>query len=83
MSYELTAYPLLFLPLFDSFKQPCYQKYINQIILNHTTLKNLALPIFKTFALILSDMNLSGERNIIEQIKAPIFLEAVLALEIM
>ena len=27
--------------------------------------------------------NLSGERNFIEQIKAPIFLEAVVAIEIM
>ena len=35
------------------------QKHVNQIILNHTTLKNLALRIFEAFIRILLIANLS------------------------
>ena len=38
---------------------PYYQKHVNQIILNCTTLENLALQIFETFAQILLIGNLS------------------------
>ena len=59
MCHELTAY----LPIFNLFKLnelwPYYQKHVNQIILNCTTLENLALQIFETFAQILLIGNLS------------------------
>ena len=49
VSHELTAY----LSVFNQFKLnelwPYYQKHVNQIILNHTTLESLALQIFEAF----------------------------------
>ena len=36
-----------------------FQKDVNQITLNHTTLKNLALPIFEVFVQVMLNMNLS------------------------
>ena len=59
MSHELTAY----LSIFNLFKLselwPYYQKHVNQIILNLTTLWNLALRIFETFVRILLIVNYS------------------------
>ena len=43
--------------IFDSVKWPYYQKYVNKINLNQTTV--LALLIFKVIVLILLDVNLS------------------------
>ena len=57
MSHELTVY----LSIFNQFKLelwPYYQKHINQIILNCTTLLSLALQIFETFVRILLIVNL-------------------------
>ena len=59
VSHKLAAY----LPYFNQFKLnelwPYYQKYVNQIILNHTTLESVALQIFEAFAQILLLVNLS------------------------
>ena len=46
-------------PLFNSMTWPYYQKDVNQMNLNYTTLWNLALPIFEAFAQILLNVNLS------------------------
>ena len=59
VSHELTAY----LSIFNQFKLnelwPYYQKHVNQIILNRTTLWSLALRIFEAFVRILLIVNLS------------------------
>ena len=59
MSHELTAY----LSIFNLFKLnelwPYYQEHVNQIILNRTTLRKLALRIFEAFVRILLVVNLS------------------------
>ena len=59
MSHELKTY----LSIFNLFKLselwPYYQKHVNQIILNLTTLWNLALRIFETFVRILLIVNYS------------------------
>ena len=60
VSHELTAY----LSIFNLFKLnnelwPYYQKHVNQIILNCTTLWSLALQTFKTFVPILLIVTLS------------------------
>ena len=53
----------IYLSILNQFKLnelwPYYQKHVNQIILNCTTLENLALQIFETFAQILLIGNLS------------------------
>ena len=64
MSHELTAY----LSIFNLFK--CnelwpYQKHINQIILNRTTLSSLVLRIFEAFVQILVIVNLSLNQNLL------------------
>ena len=59
VSHELTAY----LSIFDQFKLNelwlYYQKHLNQIIFNHTTLQSLAFRIFEGFIQILLIMDLS------------------------
>ena len=49
---------LIFLSFFNSVKWWCYQKYLNQITLIHTTLWILDLPIFNVFVWILLVVNL-------------------------
>ena len=65
MSHELTAY-LLFLNLVK-FNElwPYYQKYVNEIILNCSTLKSLALQIFEAFIQILLIANLSLNKTLL------------------
>ena len=64
VSHELTAY----LHIFNLFKLnelwPYYQKHINQIILNRTTIYVLALQIFKDFVWILLIANLSFSQTL-------------------
>ena len=59
VSHELTAY----LSIFNLFKLselwPYFQKHVNQIILNRTTLLSLALRIFEVFVRILLIVTLS------------------------
>ena len=59
VSHELTAY----LSIFNQFKlnelSPYYQRHVNQIILNHTTLESLAFWILEAFIQILLIMDLS------------------------
>ena len=62
--HELTGYLSDLCSIFDSFKWPYYRNQVNQITLNHTTLKILALLIFKVFVLILLVVNLSLELNL-------------------
>ena len=65
MSHELTAY----LSIFNLFKLnelwPYYQKHVNQIILNRTTLWSLALRIFEAFVWILLIVNLSLNQTLL------------------
>ena len=65
LSYELTAY----LSIFNRFKLnelgPYYQKHVNQIILNRTTLWSLALRIFEVFVRILLIVNLSLNQTLL------------------
>ena len=64
-SHELTAY----LSIFNQFKLnelwPYYQKHVNQIILNRTTLWSLALRIFEAFIRILLIVNLSLNQTLL------------------
>ena len=66
VSHELTAY----LSIFNLFKLnelwPYYQKHVNQIILNHTTLWSLALRIFEAFIWILLIVNLSLNQTLLK-----------------
>ena len=59
MSHELTAY----LSIFNLFKlnelRPSYQKHVNQIILNRSALRSLALHIIEAFVQILLIVDLS------------------------
>ena len=50
---------LIFASFFNLVKCLYYQKYVNQINLNHATLQRLTLPIFKVFALTSLNINLS------------------------
>ena len=65
ISHELTAY----LSIFNLFKPnelwPYYQKHVNQIILNRTTLWSLALQIFEAFIQILLIVNLSLNQTVL------------------
>ena len=65
VSHELTAY----LSIFNLFKHnklwPYYQKHVNQIILNDTTLYILALRIFEAFVWILLIVNLSLNQTLL------------------
>ena len=65
MSHKLTTY----LSIFNLFKLnelwSYYQKHVNQIILNHTTLWSLALRIFKAFFRILLIGNLSLNQTLL------------------
>ena len=67
MSHELTAY----LSIFNLFKLNelwlYYQKHVNQIILNRTTLDSLALRIFEAFVRILLIANLFLELLCVRQ----------------
>ena len=58
VSHELSL-PFCFWPIFNSMKWPYHQKDVIQITLNHATLSNLALPIFKAFVWNLLNVNLS------------------------
>ena len=66
VSHELTAY----LSIFNQFKLnelwPYYQKHVNQIILNRTTLWSLALRIFEAFVRILLIVNLSLNQTLLK-----------------
>ena len=57
------------LPIFNLFKLnelcPYYQKHVNQIILNCTTLQSLALWIFEAFVQILLIVNLSLNQTLL------------------
>ena len=65
MSHELTVY----LSIFNLFKLnelwPYYQKHVNQIILNRTTLWSLALRIFEAFVRILLIVNFSLNQTLL------------------
>ena len=65
VSHELTAY----LSIFNLFKLnglwPYYQKHVNQIILNRTSLWSLALWIFETFVCIFLIVNLSLNQTLL------------------
>ena len=65
VSHELTTY----LSVFHLFKLnelwTYYQKHVNQIILNHTTLWSLALQIFEAFVQILLIVNLSLNQTLL------------------
>ena len=65
VSHELKAY----LSIFNLFKLnelwPYYQKHVNQIILNRTTLWSLALRIFEAFVQILLIVNLSLNQTLL------------------
>ena len=65
MCHELTAY----LPIFNLFKLnelwPYYQKHVNQIILNRTTLSSLALQICEAFVQIVLIVNLSLNQTLL------------------
>ena len=65
VSHDLTAY----LSIFNLFKLnelwPYYQKHVNQIILNRTTLWSLALRIFEAFVRILLIVNLSLNQSLL------------------
>ena len=65
VSHKLTAY----LSIFNLFKLnelwPYYQKHVNQIILNRTTLWSLALRIFEAFVRILLIANLSLNQTLL------------------
>ena len=65
VSHELTVY----LSIFNLFKLnelwPYYQKHVNQIILNRTTLWSLALRIFEAFIQILLIVNLSLNQTLL------------------
>ena len=54
-----------FWPLFNSRKWQCYQKNLNQITLNHTTLSNLALPKLEVFVQISLNVNLSFNQTLL------------------
>ena len=65
VSHRLTAY----LSVFDLFltkrNELVYQKDVNEITLNHTILKNLALRILETFVWILLNANLSLNQTLL------------------
>ena len=65
VSHEFTAFP----SIFNLFKLnelwPYYQKHVNQIILNRTTLWSLALRIFEAFIRILLIVNLSLNQTLL------------------
>ena len=44
---------------------PYYQKFVNQVNLNHATLLNLALPIFEVFFQFLLNVNLSLNQTLL------------------
>ena len=61
-----SQHPFLFLTYFQLNELwPYYQKEINQITLNHTTLSNLALRIFEAFVPILLNVNLSLNQTLL------------------
>ena len=55
----------IFLLIFDSVKWWCYQKYVNQVTSNHTTLWILNLPIFNVFVWNLLVVNLSLNQTLL------------------
>ena len=57
--------PSWFWPGFNSVHWPYYQKEINQIVLNHTTLWNVSLPTFEVFIQILLNVNLSLNQTLV------------------
>ena len=66
MSHELAACLYVFNQIKRNELWPYYQKHVNQIILNHTTLRRLALRIFESFIQILLIVNLSLNQTLLK-----------------